>query len=81
MKKNRTLYNIEYTQSSHCLHYSLLNSSITLPVTPSAWTNDARMTSDTLFTVVEEKIGKVWGIETVLIMICQDGNVGLVDAI
>jgi hypothetical protein len=55
---------MKYAQSTHCLHYSLLNSSRTLPIVHSAWKNDVRMTSDTLFTVEDEKIGKVWGIET-----------------
>ena len=34
-----------------------------------------------LITVVEKKIGKVWSMETVLIMIFQVGNVRLIDAI
>ena len=57
---------MKYAETTHSLHYSLLNSNITLPVAPSAWINDTRMTSDTLFTVVEEKIGEVQGIETFL---------------
>jgi hypothetical protein len=61
--------------------FQWVNSSRSLPVTPSAWKNDPPMTSDTLLTVVEEKIGKVWGFETFLIMIFQDGNVGLIDTI
>jgi hypothetical protein len=32
-------------------------------------------------TVVEKKIGKLWGIDTVLIMIFEDENVALIDAI